>query len=222
MPNTNMNTTAAPENRDMYFSVDIETDGDAPGASSMLSIGIVAMDPITLENCGEFHRTLKRLPEAQPKNETMEWWDQWPAAWQIARANAEDPKIVMQAVHDFVVEQGKQAKRRHNMEKGPIPVFVAYPAGFDFSFVYYYMHRFLGECIFGFSALDMKSFAMGALGISFTGTRKAAYPQGWVASENVHPHQALEDARHQAGIFRNALRWRRKHGFYEENTDGYV
>jgi len=34
------------------------------------------------------------------------------------------------------------------------PVFVGYPAGFDFLFVYWYLIRFTGESPFSFSALD--------------------------------------------------------------------
>jgi hypothetical protein len=35
------------------------------------------------------------------------------------------------------------------------PVFVAYPAGFDFLFVYWYLIRFVGESPFSHSALDI-------------------------------------------------------------------
>lgn len=196
--------------RDMYFSVDIETDGNAPGVSSMLSIGVVALDPSTLEETGSFYRTLKRLPEATPRNDTMEWWDGFPEKYVEARKNAIEPKQAMQELHDFVVEQCKRAKRQYDMERGPLPVFVAYPAGFDFSFVYYYMHRFLGECIFSFSALDMKSYAMGMLGVPFTKVGEKSYPEGWITAANADPHQALADARHQAAIFVNSLRWWQK------------
>ena len=36
------------------------------------------------------------------------------------------------------------------------PVFVAYPAGFDFLFVYWYLIRFAGESPFSFSALKSR------------------------------------------------------------------
>jgi hypothetical protein len=205
-------------NRDMYFSVDIESDGEAPGTASMLSIGIIALDPVTLEECGSFYRTLKRLPEAQPNNRTMEWWDQFPKQWAEARANAIEPEQAMRELHEFVVETGKQAKRRHSMEKGPIPVFVAYPAGFDFSFVFYYLHRFLKESVFSFSALDMKSLAMGYLGCGFTEVKKDNYPKSW-HTELPHDHNALNDARSQADILVRMLRWREVRAFYEPQTE---
>jgi hypothetical protein len=40
------------------------------------------------------------------------------------------------------------------------PVFVAYPAGFDLTFVYWYLIKFVGESPFSHSALDIKSFEM--------------------------------------------------------------
>jgi hypothetical protein len=43
------------------------------------------------------------------------------------------------------------------------PVFVGYPAGFDFLFVYWYLIRFAGESHFSFSALDIKTYAMAML-----------------------------------------------------------
>ena len=49
------------------------------------------------------------------------------------------------------------------------PVFVAYPAGFDFLFVYWYLIRFVGESPFSHSALDLKSFAMAVLKKDYRG-----------------------------------------------------
>lgn len=207
--------------RDMYFSVDMESDGPSPGTSSMLSVGIVAYDPVTLEDCGHFYRTLKRLPEARPDNDTMNWWDDFPQQWAEARAHAEDPAVVMQALHDWVVEMGKQAKRRNNMEKGPIPVFVAYPAGFDFTFIYYYLHRFVGESVFSFSALDLKSLAMGMLGTYFT-SKQDTYPEEWT-SPLPHTHNALEDALTQGDRFMRMLKWRNERILLPaENKDGQL
>jgi len=191
---------------EMYFSVDIETDGDAPGVASMLSIGIVALHPKTLEETGRFYRTLQRLPDAQCNAKTMAWWDQHIDYYVQARKDPQDPKLVMEEMHAFV----KHQCRLHLVDgKGPIPVFMAYPAGFDFSFVYYYSHRFVGESIFGFSSLDFKSFAMGMLGGEFTNVKLANYPEEW-KTELPHTHNALEDALQQADIFRKAMAWRRR------------
>jgi len=56
------------------------------------------------------------------------------------------------------------------------PVFVAYPAGFDFLFIYWYLIRFTGESPFEFSAIDIKTYAMALLGLDFWATTKRAFP----------------------------------------------
>jgi hypothetical protein len=193
------------ESFDMYFSVDIETDGEAPGVGSMLSIGISALHPDTLEETGTFYRTLHRLPDAGASSKTMAWWDQFLDSYVASRKDAVAPVEAIRDMHSFV----KQQCRMHMKNgKGPTPIFVAYPASFDFSFVYYYCHRFLGESIFSFSALDMKSYAMGLLGSSFIGATKSNFRQEW-QTELPITHHALDDARSQADQFRKMLMWRR-------------
>lgn len=193
----------------MYFSVDVETDGEAPGVSSMLSIGAVAIDPVTNEPCGEFYRTLKRLPEARPNNRTMEWWDQHPKQWAETRTNPQDPKEVMQALHDWVIQEGKTIRGIHGMEVGPTPIFVADPGAFDFSFVFYYLHRFVGDSVFGFSAMCLTNYAMALLDTDFRipGAKKNR-PEEW-NSPLPHTHNALEDARQQADVMIRMRKWRR-------------
>ena len=186
----------------MYFSVDVETDGDCPGLSSMLSIGVVALHPQTLAHYGSFYRTLKRLPEAQPSTSTMEWWDQFPKQWAETRANTEDPAKAMNELHEWVTRQ-----LGHFPGEKVIPVFVASPATFDFAFVYYYLCRFVGRSIFSHSGLDMKSFAMALLGGTFTDTKKGAI-DAWKTTLP-HTHNALEDAEEQADIFRKMMFWRK-------------
>lgn len=192
----------------MYFSADIETDGEAPGTASMLSIGVVAIDPITNQPCGEFYRTLKRLPDARPDTRTMEWWDQYPEQWAAARKNKEEPLEVMEGLHEWVISMGKLVKRSHLMEVGPTPVFVASPGGFDFSFVFYYLHRFLGKSIFGFSVMCLQTYAMALLDCEFREAgSKIEWPEEW-RSPLPHTHHALEDARSQADTMMRMRTWR--------------
>jgi hypothetical protein len=56
------------------------------------------------------------------------------------------------------------------------PVFVGYPAGFDFLFVYWYLIRFAGESPFSFSALDIKTYAMAVLKRTIAKALKAPCP----------------------------------------------
>ena len=55
------------------------------------------------------------------------------------------------------------------------PVFVAYPAAYDFMFVYWYLIRFAGESPFSHSALDIRSYAMAMLGNEYWGGGQAEH-----------------------------------------------
>jgi len=195
---------------DIYFSVDIETDGDAPGLSSMLSIGAVALYPesysSTMANHSTFYATLKRLPESRPLTATMEWWDQFPKQWAEARLGAADPAVVMKNLELWVQKVLQDMEQKG--VKDPVAIFVAAPIGFDFSFVYYYLHRFLGRCVFGHNGVDLRSVAMGILGNDYR-YKTENYPQEW-KSPLPHTHNALEDAEEQADRFRLMMTWRRK------------
>ena len=46
-------------------------------------------------------------------------------------------------------------------------------APFDWSFINYYFHKYLGMNPFGFSALDVKAYYMGATGCSWRDTRSS-------------------------------------------------
>lgn len=202
---------------EMYFSVDVESDGEAPGTSSMLSIGIVAIHPLEFTEVGTFYRTLKRLPGAQPSNKTMEWWDGFPKQWAETRAGASDPDDVMKSMHKWVIEMLKSVMSAE-LTTPPTAIFVADPAGFDFSMVYYYMHRFMGESIFGFSALDIQSYVMALMDSNFrtAGSEKNWRPE-WKSSL-LHTHNALEDAKKQADYFIKILKWRHSQKFVPKDA----
>ncbi|HEV2764620.1 MAG TPA: hypothetical protein VGV38_16695, partial [Pyrinomonadaceae bacterium] len=85
------------------------------------------------------------------------------------------------------------------------PVFVAYPAAFDFMFVCWYLNRFTGENPFGWSALDIKTFAWTLLKRDFTDTTKINMPRRWF-EDLPYTHRALDDARSQGALFCNMLR----------------
>jgi hypothetical protein len=84
------------------------------------------------------------------------------------------------------------------------PVFVGYPAGFDFLFVYWYLIRFAGRSPFSFSAIDIKTFAMAVLGTDYRATTKKAMPRRWFGPVR-HSHVALDDAIEQGDLFCNLL-----------------
>ena len=135
---------------EIYISTDVETDGPIPGPNSMLSFASAAYraDKTLIAT---FSANLVTLDGAVGDPKTMEWWKTQPEAWAACRENPEAPGQAMPRYVAWV--RGLPGA----------PVFVAYPAGFDFLFVYWYLIRFAGESPFSFSALDMKTLAMALL-----------------------------------------------------------
>jgi DNA polymerase III epsilon subunit-like protein len=80
-------------------------------------------------------------------------------------------------------------------------VFVGFNAPFDWSFVNYYFHRFIGQNPFGFAALDIKAYYMGATGCSWADTRSNRIAEA-LKPQRTGDHQALHDALYQAELFR--------------------
>ena len=69
--------------KEIYISVDIETDGPIPGEYSMLSLGAAAFMPDDESNTvGTFEVNLPRLDGAGQDPDTMKWWDTQKEAWE--------------------------------------------------------------------------------------------------------------------------------------------
>jgi inhibitor of KinA sporulation pathway (predicted exonuclease) len=86
------------------------------------------------------------------------------------------------------------------------PVFVGFNAGFDWAFVNWYFHHFMGDNPFGISALDIKSYFMGLAGVAWSDTRSSKLPKRYQeANTGGHSHNALDDAVEQASIFARML-----------------
>jgi DNA polymerase III alpha subunit (gram-positive type) len=174
---------------EIYVSTDIETDGRIPGPNSMLSFGSAAF---TADKQLISTANLHLLPGASGDPETMAWWATQRKAWEATRTNLRDPA---EAMPDYVTwVKGLPGK----------PVFVAYPAGFDFLFMYWYMIRFAGESPFSHSALDVKTFAMVLMGCDYRDATKRNMPKKWF-SKHPHTHKALDDAIEQGELFCNML-----------------
>jgi hypothetical protein len=141
---------------------------------------------------GTFSANLHTLPGASPDPGTMNWWRQHPDAWEATRTDLQDPADAMQRYVLWV--RGLPGK----------PVFVAYPAGFDFLFVYWYLIRFTGESPFSFSALDLKTYAMALLKTEYREAVKRNMPRRWF-DPLPHSHVALDDALEQGALFCNML-----------------
>jgi hypothetical protein len=177
---------------EIYISTDIEADGPIPGPHSMLSIGAAAYtaDKMLLST---FSVNLETLPGAQPHPKTAAWWATQPEAWAACRKDPEPPELAMTRFASWI----------RTLEGNP--VFVAYPAGFDFLFVYWYLMKFVGESPFSHSALDIKSFAMAVLKTNYRDSTKRNMPKRWF-DDLPHTHIALSDAIEQGALFCNMLK----------------
>jgi hypothetical protein len=180
------------EASEVYVSTDIEADGPIPGPHSMLSFASAAyLADKTLVST--FAANLSLLPGSRGHPKTMAWWEQNQTAWDAARVNARDPADVMPEYVAWV----RQLPGR--------PVFVGYPAAYDFAFVYWYLHRFAGESPFSHSALDIKTLAMALLKLPYRESTKRNMPRRWF-DPGGHTHVALDDAIEQGALFCNMLR----------------
>ncbi len=173
--------------REVYVSTDVEADGPIPGPHSMLSFASVAFAEAG-DEVGCFERNLVQLDGAAPHPDTMAWWKTQPTAWAACREHLVAPAAAMA---DYTAWLSTLPGK---------PVFVAYPAGFDFTFVHWYLHRFTGASPFSHAALDVKSFAMALLHTRFHNTAKRTMPRRWFPAL-AHTHVAIDDAREQGLLF---------------------
>lgn len=132
-----------------YISVDIEADGPIPGDYSMVCFGAVIIENgLKRTFYGELKPISdKYIPEALavsgfPREKTMEF---------------DDPAEVMQKFADWLDENVNGR-----------PMFISDNNGFDWQFINWYFHHFIGRNPFGHSSMNLGSFAKGL----FKDTRK--------------------------------------------------
>lgn len=179
--------------REVYFSTDIETDGPIPGRHSMLSLGCAAFDQ-TGQMLGTFSANLAPLPEASTDPKTMAWWATQPAAWAACQIDPQESSQAMQAFVQWV---------KGFTPIGVKPVFAAWPVGFDFSFVYWYLMTFVGHSPFSHHALDIRSFAMAYLNTTYRASHKSTLVKKLhdrLQLTHNHDHIALHDAIEQGEL----------------------
>lgn len=177
---------------EIYVSTDVETDGPVAGKHSMLSIGSVAL---TAEKAliSTFSANLETVPGLATDDATTAWWATQPEAWAACRQNLESPTAGMLRYLAWL----KSLPGRL--------VFVAYPTAFDFPFVYWYLTQYTGENPFGYSVIDIKTYAMAMLRKPYRTCSKNSMPADWF-DPSKHTHIALDDALEQGALFCNMLR----------------
>lgn len=171
------------ESEELYISVDIETSGPVPGEFSLLSVGA----------CLVQNPTKSIYIEIQPESSRHE-----PEALAVTGLSLEHleqyglpPIKAMECFYEWI----------NSLKKPEVKViFVGLNAPFDWSFINYYFHKYLGENPFGFTAIDIKAYYMGLTGCSWSETKSSHMAER--LSPISHPsHNALDDARFQAELF---------------------
>ena len=154
-----------------YIMVDIETDGPIPADYSMICFGAIVVDE-QLDKT--FYGQLKPIS------------DQWfPKALEVSgftrqeTLGFDEPKMVMEQFRDWIVLYSKKQ-----------PVFISDNNGFDWQFINYYFHHFLGNNPFGHSSTN--------LGSLYKGLVKNMTKNFKHLRKTVHSHNPVDDVRGNA------------------------
>lgn len=150
-----------------FVMVDVEADGPVPGIYSMVSLGAVIVEP-----------GLKRrfYIEMHPVTELFV-----PQALAVTGFSREQtlgfapPQEAMRTFDRWLAAEVPKRK-----------TFIADNPGFDWGYVNYYFHRFVGKNPFGWSAWH--------LGSLYKGLEKSAFKSFRHLRVTEHTHNALDDA----------------------------
>jgi DNA polymerase III epsilon subunit-like protein len=151
--------------------VDVEADGPIPGDYSMVCLGAIVVEPQLTRT---FYGQLRPISE------------RWvPEALKVSGFTRErvlgfdEPAQVMQAFADWLASLSSTRL-----------VFISDNNGFDWQFVNWYFHHFLGKNPFGFSSQNLGSLYKGlarSMFVNFKHLRKTS-----------HSHHPVDDARGNA------------------------
>ncbi|MDY0170207.1 MAG: 3'-5' exoribonuclease [Thermoguttaceae bacterium] len=154
-----------------YIMVDVEADGPIPGDYSMVCFGAIVVEP-ALDRT--FYGQLKPISE------------QWiPEALRVSGLTREethgfdDPKEVMRQFATWIAEVARSQ-----------PMFISDNNGFDWQFINWYFHHFLGKNPFGHSSTNLGSLYKGVVRDMFTNFKRLR--------KTKHTHHPVDDARGNA------------------------
>lgn len=193
----------APARADVYFSVDVETDGPIPGPYSMLSFALV---PAGRLDGDRFTRPAdyedRYYAELQPISQDFE-----PAALAVNGLDRERLQREGTPPGTAMREAAEWVRSRCG---GGEPILVAYPLGFDWSWIHWYFIKFTGASPFKHSrAFDLKTAVAVAQGIPIAEAGRSRLP-AQLAAQHAHTHHAADDAIAQAEIFANVMELTRR------------
>ena len=151
--------------------VDVESDGAIPHKYSMVCFGAVIVEPSLSKT---FYGKTKPISEL--------WVPEALAVSGITREEHEtfdDPKIVMENFARWIKDNS------HGR-----PVFISDNPAYDWQFINYYFHYYLGENPFGFSARR--------IGDLFCGMVKDSFAKWKHLRRTIHDHNPVNDAKGNA------------------------
>jgi len=157
-----------------YIIVDVEADGPIPYKYSMVSFGAVVLEP-----------TLSKTFYGQTRPVSEHWLPDALAVSDITRAQHEaydDPQKVMENFADWLSANSKSR-----------PVFISDNPAFDWQWINYYFHTYLGKNPFGFSARRIGDLYCGM-------KMDAALNNEWkrLYRQTKHDHNPVNDAKGNA------------------------
>ena len=184
---------------DIYFSADIETDGQIPGPNSMLSFALTyagAFDGTKFYRPDNYDLSFYR--ELRPIS------DEYDA--EALAVNGLDRSELLENGSDPIKAMTEAAEWVKHVSGQYDPVCVAYPLSFDWSWLYWYFVRFSRTgSPFGFSrCYDLKTAVAVKFGRTVSGSGRDRIPSNLRPNVN-HTHHALDDAIEQAMIFANVF-----------------
>ncbi len=172
---------------EIYISVDIEASGPIPGEYSMLSLGAAVVGNISQNFYVELKPiTEKFIAEALKVSQF---------SLEELQKNGVEPAAAMKLFAEWIAQVSTEKR----------PVLVAFNATFDWQFVNYYFHRFLGRNPFGISGLDIKAYYMGKKGCSWGETAKRRFDEEFLSGRK-HTHNARDDALEQAEMMEKMMK----------------
>jgi len=156
-----------------YIIVDVEADGPIPSEFSMVCFGAVRFsDTLDRTFYGKTRPISERfIPEAMAVSGFSREQHQ----------TFDDPKVVMESFAAWLIAESKSR-----------PVFVSDNLAFDWQFINYYFHRFLGKNPFGFSGRRIGDLYAGLMKDASKSTEWKKYR---VTS---HTHNPVDDAKGNA------------------------
>lgn len=158
-----------------YFSVDVEADGQAPSIYSMVCFGAVKVDEDGLNHT--FYGQTRPISKKYD-----------PTALAISGFSREehmqfdDPVEVMTRFEKWILENNTSGR----------PIFISDNNGFDWSFINYYFHAFLGRNPFGWSSRR--------LGDLYAGIQLDAFARWKHLRNTKHNHNPVNDAKGNAEV----------------------